>query len=293
MATSWPSSVAPRRCRRRDPSCCSGSTSAPRPARPRSSTRAGSSSPTARSPTPWEPVADGSRARRRHAAWRRGRRGARGARPARPTAKLTGIGVTSVAETGMLLDASGAVLHRPDAWHDLRGAAEAQALARELPHFNTAHRPARQRAVLAGQARSTSGPRGAARWLNVGEWIGTAGPPARSPSCRSRRRPRPARSRARGALRRRPSPGPACPATPLGELVLAGARAGRSDGAALPGDRGRRVLRGWPRPPRRRRRRGCDRARRRARLVRDRRGARARGPAAGHRRAPAQHRRPA
>ena len=105
-------------------------------------------------------------------------------------------------------------------------------------------------------------------------------PPRRPPGLRALAllAHRPARPRAPSRPTPTRSPGPACPATLLAELVLAGTDAGRSDGAALPGHRGRRADRGRPRPPRRRRRRRRDRARRRARLVRDRRGARARRP---------------
>ena len=137
----------------------------------------------------------------------------------------------------MLLDAGGRVLHRPIAWHDARGAAEAQALARDLPDFTAAHRPARQRAVLAGQAQA---PRHAtARRAGSTSASGscTASAAARSPSSRSPRapacstssppRPTPTRSR-----------GPGLPDDLLAELVLAGTDAGRSDGAALPGTDG-------------------------------------------------------
>ena len=37
-----------------------------------------------------------------------------------PEGRVAGIGVTSVAETGMLVGAAGRVLHRPIAWHDAR-----------------------------------------------------------------------------------------------------------------------------------------------------------------------------
>ncbi len=87
-----------------------------------------------------------------------------------PDGDLVGIGVTSVAETGMLLDADGAVLHRPVAWHDSRGAAEARALARDLPDFT--QRTGLPASALCSLAKLRHlGTEGAARWLNVGEWI--------------------------------------------------------------------------------------------------------------------------
>ena len=85
-------------------------------------------------PTPWEPVPTGAEL---DAETLLGAvvAAARDALERVPEGDVAGIGVTSVAETGMLLDDAGTVLHRPVAWHDSRGAAEAQALARDLPDF--------------------------------------------------------------------------------------------------------------------------------------------------------------
>lgn len=186
-------------------------------------------------PTPWEPVATGAEL---DADTLLGAvaDAAREALDRAPDGELTGIGVTSVAETGMLLDASGAVLHRPVAWHDSRGAAEAQALARDLPHFT--QRTGLPASALCSLAKLKHlGTRGAARWLNVGEWIvhRLGGRQVSELSLSSRtglldlERVAPYAD----ALAWAGLPGDA-----LGELVLAGARAGRSDGAALPGTEG-------------------------------------------------------
>ena len=49
-----------------------------------------------------------------------------------PGGRIAGIGVTSMAETGVLLDGAGRPLAPAIAWHDPRGGAEARALAGEL-----------------------------------------------------------------------------------------------------------------------------------------------------------------
>ena len=58
----------------------------------------------------------------------------------------------------------------PVAWHDSRGAAEAQALARDLPDFT--QRTGLPASALCSLAKLKHlGHQGAARWLNVAEWI--------------------------------------------------------------------------------------------------------------------------
>ena len=170
---------------------------------------------------------------------------ARGARRARPTGRVAGIGVTSVAETGMLLDADGrrpAPRRSPGTTRAAR--AEAQALARDLPDFTAAHRPARQRAVLAGQAQATSAPRGAARWLNVAEWVvhrlGGRQVSELSLSSRTGLLDLDAAAPYADALAWAGLPGDL-----LAELVLAGTDAGRSDGARAARHRAARCS-PWP-----------------------------------------------
>lgn len=153
-----------------------------------------------------------------------------------PAGRVAGIGVTSVAETGMLVDATGRVLHRPIAWHDARGAAEAQALARALPDFS--ERTGLPASALCSLAKLKHlGARGAVRWLNVAEWVvhRLGGRLVSELSLSSRT----------GLLDLEP-PGPyadalawaGLPGDLLAELVLAGTDVGRSDGVALPGTAG-------------------------------------------------------
>jgi sugar (pentulose or hexulose) kinase len=153
-----------------------------------------------------------------------------------PEGRVAGIGVTSVAETGMLMDAAGRVLHPPIAWHDSRGMAEAQALGRDLPDFS--ERTGLPASALCSLAKLKHlGADAAARWLNVAEWIvlRLGGRQVSELSLSSRT----------GLLDLEP-PGPYAdalawadlPAGLLAEVVLAGTDAGRSDGVALPGTAG-------------------------------------------------------
>jgi len=186
-------------------------------------------------PTPWEPVPTGAEL---DADTLLGAvvDAARKALGRAPDGDLVGIGVTSVAETGMLLDAGGTVLHRPVAWHDSRGAAEAQALARDLPDFT-------QRTGLPASALCSVAKLrhlhadGAARWLNVGEWIvhRFGGRQVSELSLSSRT----------GLLDLEPVAPYAdalawagLPDDGLAELVVAGTDVGRSDGVALAGSEG-------------------------------------------------------
>jgi sugar (pentulose or hexulose) kinase len=186
-------------------------------------------------PTPWEPVSTGAELDADAllgAVVDAGREALERA----PEGDVVGIGVTSVAETGMLLDADGDVLHRPVAWHDSRGAAEAQALARDLPDFT--HRTGLPASALCSLAKLRHlGTEGAARWLNVGEWIvhRLGGRQVSELSLSSRT----------GLLDLEPVAPYAdalawagLPDDALADLVVAGTEAGRSDGVALPGTDG-------------------------------------------------------
>jgi sugar (pentulose or hexulose) kinase len=153
-----------------------------------------------------------------------------------PEGRVAGIGVTSVAETGMLLDAGGRVLHPPIAWHDARGAAEAQALQRDVPDFSMrTGLPASALCSLA-KLKHLAIP-GASRWLNVAEWIvhrlGGRQVSELSLSSRTGLLDLDPRAPYADALAWADLPGAL-----LAEVVLAGADAGRSDGAALPGTEG-------------------------------------------------------
>jgi sugar (pentulose or hexulose) kinase len=186
-------------------------------------------------PTPWEPVPTGAELDA-DALLRAVVAAAREAIDRGPEGVVAGIGVTSVAETGMLLDADGRVLHRPVAWHDARGAAEAEAIARDLPDFT--ERTGLPASALCSLAKLKHlGTDGAARWLNVGEWVvhRLGGRHVSELSLSSRT----------GLLDLDPVAPYAealawagLPADALAELVVAGTEAGRSDGAALPGTEG-------------------------------------------------------
>ena len=186
-------------------------------------------------PTPWEPVPTGAELDA-DTLLRAVVDAASEAVDRAPDGDLAGIGVTSVAETGMLLDEGGAVLHRPVAWHDSRGAAEAQALARDLPDFT--ERTGLPASALCSLVKLKHlGTKGAARWLNVGEWIvhrlGGRQVSELSLSSRTGMLDLDLVAPYADALA-----WAGLPADLLGELVLAGTEAGRSDGAALPGTEG-------------------------------------------------------
>jgi sugar (pentulose or hexulose) kinase len=87
-----------------------------------------------------------------------------------PDGRVAAIGVTSMAEAGVLLDRAGAILHPAVAWYDARGEGEARLLARELPDFvERTGLPASALCTLAKLRHL--GTQGAARWLNVAEWV--------------------------------------------------------------------------------------------------------------------------
>jgi sugar (pentulose or hexulose) kinase len=153
-----------------------------------------------------------------------------------PDGSIAAIGVTSMAEAGVLLDAAGAVLHPAVAWYDSRGDGEARLLARELHDFvERTGLPASPLCTLAKLRHLGTG--GAARWLNVAEWVvhRLGGRQVSELSLASRT-----------GLLDLEAIGPyadaldwaALPQDLLPELVTGGSEAGRSDGAALPGTEG-------------------------------------------------------
>ncbi|MDQ3785173.1 MAG: FGGY family carbohydrate kinase [Actinomycetota bacterium] len=90
---------------------------------------------------------------------------------------IVAVGVTSMAETGVLLDRDGAPAAPCIAWHDTRGGAEADDLARAIgaPRF-TAHTglPASNlcsAAKLGWLRDNTPESSRGVRWLNVAEWL--------------------------------------------------------------------------------------------------------------------------
>jgi sugar (pentulose or hexulose) kinase len=154
-----------------------------------------------------------------------------------PEGRIVAIGVTSMAEAGVLLDANGTILHPAVAWYDSRGEGEARMIARELPEFvERTGLPASPLCTLAKLCHL--GTHGAARWLNVAEWIvhRLGGRQVSELSLSSRT-----------GLLDLDAKGPyadafdyaGLPSTLLAEeLTVAGTDAGRSDGHALPGTEG-------------------------------------------------------
>lgn len=93
-----------------------------------------------------------------------------------PDATVVAAGATSMAETGVLLDAAGEPVVPAIAWHDARGEDEATALAAELGETFTARTGlpasrlcslAKYRWLRANDARAATG----VRWLSVAEWV--------------------------------------------------------------------------------------------------------------------------
>lgn len=109
-----------------------------------------------------------------------------------PSGRVVAIGVASMAETGVLLDAAARPLVPAIAWHDTRGAGEAQRLGNELSGFAArVGLPATPVCTLAKYRWMRDHWPAAAdgvRWLNVAEWIvlGFGGDPAAELSLASR-----------------------------------------------------------------------------------------------------------
>jgi sugar (pentulose or hexulose) kinase len=101
----------------------------------------------------------------------------RAALSAAPGPRVRAVGVTSMAETGALLDADGHPLAPAIAWHDARGDDEARRLAEELGAERFAEStglpatPLCSLAKLRWLAEHHAATRSAARWLNVAEWV--------------------------------------------------------------------------------------------------------------------------
>ncbi len=127
--------------------------------------------------TPWNQVASGAEiepARLLTAALE----ACAGALAAAPTAAVAGVGVTSMAETGVLIDAGGEPVANAIAWHDQRGTEEMRVLT---PALGGATRfgqvtglPPSPLCTLAKYAwlreRAPASADGV-RWLNVAEWV--------------------------------------------------------------------------------------------------------------------------
>ena len=120
-------------------------------------------------PTPWTTVPTGAEVDP-HALFAAAAEAASQAIDQAPEGRIAAIGVTSMAEAGVLLDGAGEILHPAVAWYDARGEGEARLLARELPEFvERTGLPPTSLCTLAKLRHL--GTRRAARWLNVAEWI--------------------------------------------------------------------------------------------------------------------------
>ena len=203
-----------------------------------------------------------------------------------PDGPVIGVGVTSMAETGVLLDRHGRPVAPAIAWHDARGEAEAARLAADLgaERFSARTglpvRPLLSIAKYAWLRANHPEVAEAVRWLGVAEWVvhGLGGEQVAELSLASRtglldleRRAwwDEARDLGRGATGAAGRPGP-------------GGQPGRPGRRRPPPPPGRgHPDRGRPRPPQRLGRGRRDPARRPVRLLRHRRGAHPGRPAPG------------
>ena len=156
-----------------------------------------------------------------------------------PGGPVVGVGVTSMAETGVLLDRHGRPAAPAIAWHDARGQAEAARLAADLGAERFSARtglPVRPLCSIAKYAWLRANHpevRDAVRWLCVAEWVvhGLGGEQVAELSLASRtglldleRRTWWEEARAWADA----------PGGLLADLVQAGSPAGRADGGRLP-----------------------------------------------------------
>jgi sugar (pentulose or hexulose) kinase len=114
------------------------------------------------------------------------------ARAALDGREVIGIGVASMAETGVLADDALRPVVPSIAWYDTRGAEEAERIAAELPEFaERTGQPPSAMCTLAKYAwmrRHWPDAERGTRWLNVAEWIvlGLGGEPGAEASLASR-----------------------------------------------------------------------------------------------------------
>jgi sugar (pentulose or hexulose) kinase len=189
-------------------------------------------------PTPWEVTPAGVQIDP-EALFQAAVAAARDALAGAPAGHLAGIGVASMAETGVLLDGRGRILHPAIAWHDARGEDAARAIARDLPGFvERTGLPATPLCTLAKlrHLRDVLGPErfGAARrWLDVASWVvrrlGGRDVAELSLASRTGLLDLHAVAPYREALA-----WAGLPDDLLADLVVAGTGAGRNDGVALP-----------------------------------------------------------
>jgi sugar (pentulose or hexulose) kinase len=130
----------------------------------------------ARDRTPWTPVPTGAELDPRAIASTALAVAARALRES-PGGSVATVGIAGMAETGVLLDRRGEPVGPAIAWHDTRGADEAQAIAAEIGHDRFAARtglpasPLCSLSKLAWQRAHAPGAAAAVRWLGMPEWI--------------------------------------------------------------------------------------------------------------------------
>jgi sugar (pentulose or hexulose) kinase len=129
----------------------------------------GREQPAARRRTPWRPVATGAEADPDELS-DTAVAVALEAIEASPGGRVAGVGVTSMAEAGVLLDRRGAPVLPVIAWHDTRGRDAAARLDTDLPGFSrrTGLAPT---SVLTIAKHGSLRPSRCVRWLNVAEWV--------------------------------------------------------------------------------------------------------------------------
>ena len=138
-------------------------------------------------PTPWRRMPTGAEAEP-EALFAAALAAARAALAAAPNGRVRAVGVTSIAETGALLDGHGNALAPAIAWHDSRGDDEARSIADELGAERFIERtglppsPLCSLAKLRWLAEHRPATRAAARWLSVSEWVVKRGPPSMAPT---------------------------------------------------------------------------------------------------------------
>jgi sugar (pentulose or hexulose) kinase len=156
-----------------------------------------------------------------------------------PGGPVVGVGVTSMAETGVLLDRRGRPVAPAIAWHDARGQAEAARLGTDLgagrfsARTGLPVRPLWSVAKYAWLRANHPEVAGAVRWLGVAEWVvhGLGGDQVAELSLASRTG---LLDRDRRAWWDEARAWAGAPPGLLAELVQAGSPAGRAGGDPLP-----------------------------------------------------------
>jgi sugar (pentulose or hexulose) kinase len=123
-------------------------------------------------PTPWRRVPTGAEADPEALFTAAVAAGAEALERGPGDAPVAGLGVTSMAEAGVLLADGDEILHPAIAWYDGRGGEEAERLGAELPAFTArTGLPVSPLATIGKLAHLGALAGRARRWLNVSEWV--------------------------------------------------------------------------------------------------------------------------